>query len=378
MGRAADPMDGEDSISMMENAARGPMKGLVLSGGKGTRMRPFTYTAAKQLVPIANKPVLFYVLEDLVAAGITEIGIIVGDTADQIQAAVGDGQRFGANVTYIPQSAPLGLAHAVATAQPFLGDSRFVVYLGDNFIRGGAAGYINAFAGGREDAHVLLHRVEQPENLGVAVVENGRLCRLVEKPREFVSDLGIVGIYMFDIRVFEACRSIRPSARGELEMTDALQWLIDQGAVVGHSIVTVPWIDTGKASDMLEANRLILELLGRAVEGNIDSASLIQGQVVVEQGAQIVNSTLRGPLIVGHDSVIRDSYIGPFTTIDHHCIVEGCELEYSIVQEHSTLRNIHHRIEQSMIGRFVEVDHAPERPKAHRLILGDHSSVRLT
>lgn len=359
-------------------AAGGALRGLILSGGKGTRLRPFTYMGAKQLMPIANKPVLFYAIEDLVAAGITQIGIIVGDTADQIQARVGDGGQFGAQVTYIPQSAPLGLAHAVAVAEPFLGRDPFVMYLGDNFIRGGIAAFVRAFAGSDEQAHVLLRRVEEPQNFGVAVVEGGRLRCLVEKTRQFVSDLAITGIYLFRAPVFEAVRGITPSARGELEITDALQWLLDHGHVVGHSIVEAPWIDTGKMSDMLEANRLILEQVTRRVAGTVDGASVLQGPVVVEEGAQVHRSVLRGPLIIGCETVIRDSYIGPFTAIDHHCVVEGCEVEYSIVLEHSTLRRIGHRIEESMIGRYVEVEHTEECPRAHRLILGDHSHVRLT
>ncbi len=355
----------------------GSLKGLVLSGGKGTRLRPFTYTGAKQLVPIANKPVLFYVLEDLVNAGIREIAIVVGDTAEQIEAEVGDGSSFGAQITYIPQAAPLGLAHAVAIAEPFLGRDRFVMYLGDNFLRGGAASHFENFACGHHDASVLLRRVPHPEQLGVAIVNQGKLHRLVEKPREFVSDLALLGIYMFGPHIFEAVHAIQPSERGELEITDALQWLLDHGHDVGHTIVEAPWIDTGKTGDMLEANRLILEQIGHRVDGVVDHASVVQGQVIVERDAQIINSVLRGPLVIGHNTIIRDSYVGPFTAIGRDCLVDGCEIEYSIVMEHSALRHVGQRIEESMIGRNVEVDLANERPKAHRLVLGDHSRLRL-
>jgi glucose-1-phosphate thymidylyltransferase len=371
-------MEGKRTSVSTGIPAHGRLKGLILSGGKGTRLRPFTYTGAKQLVPIANKPVLFYAIEDLVACGIQDIGIVVGDTADQIRAAVGDGSRFGASVTYIPQSAPLGLAHAVAQAEPFLQTDRFVMYLGDNFLRGGIRAYVEEFLHGQEHARILLRQVAEPQHSGVAVLKDGRLSRLVEKPREFISDLAIIGIYMFDAHVFEAAKNIRPSARGELEITDAIQWLLDHDFTVGHRVVQAPWIDTGKMSDMLEANRLILETIEGRIEGRVDASSTLQGQVIVEAGAQIIHSVLRGPLTIGQNTVVRESYIGPFTAIDHDCVVDGCEIEYSIVLESSNLRQIEQRIEESMIGRYVEVDHAPERPRAHRLVLGDHSRVRLS
>ena len=351
------------------------MKGLILSGGKGTRLRPLTYTAAKQLVPVANKPVLFYAIEDLVASGIGEIGIIVGDTAEQIKAAVGDGSRFGARITFIPQDRPAGLAHAVGTARDFLGTDRFVMYLGDNFIREGIASLVRDFESSPANARILLYRVPNPGDFGVAVLDGDRVERLVEKPRERVSDLAIVGVYMFDHHIFEAVDSITPSARGELEITDAIQWLVDHGRHVQPHLLDGYWIDTGKKEDMLEANRLVLEVLTPAVRGSVDADSQLVGLVVVEEGAEIRNSVLRGPLIIGAGTRVVDSYVGPFTSIDHDCLLEGVEIANSIVLEHSRIVDIEHRIEESLIGRYAQVHRSSAKPRAYKLLLGDHSKV---
>ncbi len=351
------------------------MKGLILSGGKGTRLRPLTYTAAKQLVPVANKPVLYYAIEDLVASGITDIGIIVGDTAEQIRAAVGDGSRFGAHVTYIPQDRPGGLAHAVGIARDFIGDERFVMYLGDNFIREGIAPLVRVFEQSAANACILLYRVPNPQDFGVAVLDGDRVVRLEEKPRQPQSDLIIVGVYMFDHHVFEAVDNIAPSARGELEITDAIQWLVDRGHYVQPHILEGYWIDTGKMEDMLEANRLVLEIMKPRVTGTVDAASQLTGLVVVEEGAEIVNSVLRGPLIIGAMTRVIDSYVGPFTSIDHHCLLEGIEIANSIVLEHSRITDIEHRIEDSLIGRYAQVQRSPAKPRAYKLLLGDHSKV---
>ncbi len=351
------------------------MKGLILSGGKGTRLRPLTYTAAKQLVPVANKPVLFYAIEDLVGAGITDIGIIVGDTADQIRAAVGDGSRFGAHITYIPQDRPAGLAHAVGMARGFLGDDRFVMYLGDNFIREGITPLVRAFAEGAANARILLYRVPNPSGFGVAVLEGDRVVRLVEKPREPVSDLAIVGVYLFDHHIFEAVAGIAPSARGELEITDAIQWLLDHGYDVQAQELEGYWIDTGKMEDMLEANRLVLEVMRPSVRGTVDARSKLTGMVAIAEGAEIVNSVLRGPLIIGANTRVIDSYVGPFTAIDHDCLLEGIEIANSIVLEYSRIEDIEHRIEDSLIGRYAEVRRSPAKPRAYKLLLGDHSKV---
>jgi len=351
------------------------MKGLILSGGKGTRLRPLTYTGAKQLIPIANKPVLFYAIEDLVEAGITDIGIIVGDTGDQIRAAVGDGSAFGARVTYIDQDAPLGLAHAVRTAQDYLGDDRFVLFLGDNFIRDGIVPLVEEFRSGQMSCQLLLYHVPNPESFGVADVQGRRVIRVVEKPKVPPSDLAIVGIYMFDHNVFEAIERIKPSARGELEITDTIQVLIDQGYHVEPKIIGGWWIDTGKHADMLEANRLILETQEPLLLGTVDESSQIYGRVVVQSGARVRNSVIRGPAIIGEESDIVDSYVGPFTSIYHHCLVQASEIEHSIVLEGSRIVDVPNRIEESLIGRNVEISRSAIKPRAYKLMLGDFSKV---
>lgn len=351
------------------------MKGLVLSGGKGTRLRPLTYTGAKQLVPLANKPVLFYVLEDLIRAGIEDIGIVVGDTADQIREAVGDGSAFGCAVTYLPQDHPGGLAHAVKVARSFLGDDDFVMYLGDNFIQGGISSYVEAFRASDAAAHLLLDRVPNPESFGVAEVVDGRIVSLEEKPAQPKSDLALVGIYLFRAAIHAATEAITPSWRGELEITDAIRYLLDQQAVVVPHILDGWFIDTGTMEDMLGANRLVLlELCGR-IDGEVAEDCLVQGNVVVEAGAKVRNSTLRGPLIIGAESRIEDSFIGPFTAIGPHCVIERSEIQHTIVMQRSQILDVPHRIEDSLIGCDVTVQRSPRRPHGYKLMLGDHSKV---
>ncbi|MCS6883583.1 MAG: glucose-1-phosphate thymidylyltransferase [Oscillochloridaceae bacterium] len=352
------------------------MKGLVLSGGKGTRLRPITYTSAKQLVPVANKPVLFRVIEAIRDAGITDIGIVIGDTGDEIRTAVGNGKRWGIKVTYIPQEAPLGLAHAVKISQDFIGDERFVMFLGDNCIQGGISPLIEAFGRSDYNAQIVLKKVDDPRSFGVAELEeDGRIVRLVEKPREPRSDLALVGIYMFDRHIFEAVHAIRPSARGELEITDAIQWLVTAGYRVYPYVHEGWWIDTGKKDDLLEANRLVLEELQPVVQGYVDRDSQLIGKVIIESGAEVINSTIRGPAIIGEKTRILNSYVGPFTSIYHNCLIEDSEIEHSIVMEHCSIRGIPHRIEDSLIGRNVEVSRSPLKPKAYRLVIGDNSNV---
>lgn len=354
------------------------MKGLILSGGKGTRLRPLTYTGAKQLVPVANKPVLFYVIEDLVEAGVTDLGIVVGDTGDQIREAVGDGSRFGARVTYIQQEAPLGIAHGIKISRDFLGDERFVLFLGDNFIRDGIVPFVEAFKDDSLNAQILLYKVPNPEALGVAVLdEHGNVVRLVEKPKEFVSDLAVIGIYMFDHHVWEAVSAIKPSKRGELEITDTIQYLVDKGLNVKASMVHGWWIDTGKMSDILEANRLVLDTFETCILGEVDANSEVYNKVVVERGARIVNSIIRGPAIIGEETQIVNSYIGPFTSIYHHCLIQDAEIEHSVVLENCRIVDIDQRIEDSLIGRNVEITRSPLKPRAYKLMLGDHSKVGL-
>ena len=353
------------------------MKALVLSGGAGTRLRPITHTSAKQLVPVANKPVLFYGLEAIRDAGVTEVGIIVGDTAAEIEAAVGDGSELGISVTYIRQDAPLGLAHCVLIAQDFLGDDDFVMYLGDNFIIGGITELVQEFREGTYDAQILLTKVDNPSQFGVAELgPHGGVTTLVEKPKEPKSDLALVGVYMFRPVIHDAVRAIKPSARGELEITDALQWLIDEGRDVRPHLVTGYWKDTGRLEDMLECNRKVLESVEPLVLGSVDADSQLIGRVVVEEGAVIERSTVRGPAIIGRDSVVRDTYVGPFTSIYFGCTLEDTEIEHSIVLEESTIRGVG-RIEDSLIGKQVEVSPSSALPRAHRLMLGDHSRVSI-
>ncbi|MBI3890668.1 MAG: glucose-1-phosphate thymidylyltransferase [Candidatus Wallbacteria bacterium] len=351
------------------------MKGLLLSGGRGTRLRPITHTSAKQLVPVANKPVLFYGIEALRDAGITDIGIIVGDTQEEIRRACGDGARFGVKLTYIHQAEPLGLAHAVLTAREYLADSDFVMYLGDNLIISGIKELVHKYQTEKSNAMVLLARVPNPNQFGVAELKDGKVFRLVEKPKEPKSDLALVGVYMFDKLVMKAASSIQPSARGELEITDAIQWLVDQGHRVNPHIVTGWWKDTGKLEDMLEANRMILATMERRIAGSVDAASCLEDKVVIEEGAQIVNSTIRGPAIIGRNTRIENSYVGPFTSIYYNCLVRSSEIEHSILLEESKVLDIRRRIEDSLIGKNVTISRSPARPKALRFMLGDNSSV---
>lgn len=354
------------------------MKGLILSGGKGSRLYPLTYTSAKQLVPVANKPVLYRVIEAIRDAGIDEIGIVVGtdENARQVREAVGRGGRWGVNVTFIPQEAPLGLAHAVKISQPFLDDARFVMFLGDNVIQGGISDLIRQFETSQWNSQIVLTRVEHPEQYGVAKLgEDGRIERLVEKPKEPPSDLALVGIYMFDQHVFDAVNAITPSWRGELEITDAIQWLVDHGYSVHPYVHRGWWIDTGRPDDMLSANDKVLEELGHQVLGFVDRDSLVGDNVTVEEGAEIINSVVRGPAIVGQHTRIVNSYVGPFTSIYHHCHIEDSEVEHCIVLEHSRIEDIPVRIADSLIGRYVALTRSPFKPKAYKLTLGDHSKV---
>ncbi|WP_309059008.1 glucose-1-phosphate thymidylyltransferase [Streptomyces sp.] len=354
------------------------MKALVLAGGAGTRLRPITHTSAKQLVPVANKPVLFYGLEAIAAAGITDVGIVVGDTVAEIMEAVGDGSKFGLDVTYIPQRKPLGLAHAVRISRDYLGDDDFAMYLGDNFVVGGIDQPIRAFRAHRPDAHLLLTRVSDPRSFGVAELdEHGRVRHLEEKPTHPRSDLALVGVYLFSPAIHEAVRAIEPSWRGELEITHAVQWLIDEGKDVRSTLISGYWKDTGNVTDMLEVNRLVLETVEPRCDGDVDQDSELIGRVRVDEGAVIRNSRVIGPVVVGSGTVITDSYVGPFTSIAEGCLVEDSELEFSIVLRNASISGVR-RIEASLIGRHVQVTPAPPVPHAHRLVLGDHSKAQIS
>jgi glucose-1-phosphate thymidylyltransferase len=351
------------------------MKGLILSGGKGTRLRPLTYTSAKQLVPVANKPVLFYGIEALVEAGIRSIGFVVGDTADEIRAAVGDGSPWGIDVTYIEQDAPRGLAHAVLISQDFIKDDPFVVYLGDNLLNKSIRPFVQQFVKERPAAQILLAHVPDPQMFGVAELDGNRVIRLIEKPAKPKSDLALVGVYMFGSEIFDSVQQIKPSFRNELEITDAIQHLIDKGLMVTPHIVDGWWKDTGKLEDILEANRLILEMMESRIDGEIDSDSRIEGNVIIEKGAQIKQSTVRGPAIIGARTQIINGYVGPFTSIMNDVEITDSEIEHSIVMEHSIISELGNRITDSLIGRNVRIYRQPVKPSAYRFMLGDNSEV---
>jgi glucose-1-phosphate thymidylyltransferase len=373
------------------------MKALVLAGGRGTRLRPITHTSAKQLVPVANKPVLFYGLEAIREAGIRDVGIVVSDPREllepdrrtgelttvlvnsqaEIRAAVGDGSAFGLNVTYIQQEAPLGLAHAVKISEEFMAGDPFVMYLGDNLIRDGIAPFVREFEAERPNAQILLAHVKTPQDFGVAELSGDRVVRLEEKPKQPKSDLALVGVYLFDRTVFDAVRAIQPSARGELEITDAIQKLIDTGQRVRSHVITGWWKDTGKVEDMLEANRVVLSGQKAQIEIELPKDVTVEGAVRIGARCVVERSHLRGPLIIGEGAVIRDAYIGPFSSIGAGCRIEHCEVEHSIVLERCQIEHVTGRIESSLIGRDVVVCASGARPRTHRLMLGDSSRVEL-
>jgi glucose-1-phosphate thymidylyltransferase len=356
------------------------MKALILAGGEGTRLRPITHTRAKQLVPVANKPILFYGIEAMVAAGIEEIGVITGATGPEVRAALGDGSDFGAKITYIPQEAPLGLAHCVLIAGDFLGADDFVMYLGDNLLEQDLSAFIAAFEDARTSAdppaaQILLKQVPDPHRFGIATLdEHGHVVELVEKPEDPPSDLALVGVYLFDETIHDAVRAISPSARGELEITDAIQWLITSGKRVRTELLTGWWIDTGKLTPLLEANRLLLEKITTRIDGTVDAASSVDGRVLVAEGAEVVNSTIRGPVAIGRGTRIVDSFIGPFSAIGNGCEVVHSEIEHSVVMDESKVLHIP-RLEDSLIGRAAVVERTSRKPRALRLMVGDHCQI---
>ncbi|HEY3268956.1 MAG TPA: glucose-1-phosphate thymidylyltransferase [Armatimonadota bacterium] len=354
------------------------MKALILSGGKATRLRPITYTSAKQLLPVANKPILFYGIEAIRAAGITDIGIIVGDTAPEVMAAVGDGSRWDAKVTYIPQSAPLGLAHAVATAQGFLGDESFIMYLGDNLIEGGVSSFVEEFTRERPDAEILLKQVPNPSSFGVAELNaDGTILRLEEKPADPKSNLALVGVYLFTSEIHASIARIQPSPRGELEITDAIQDLIGRKKRVLSHQLSGWWLDTGKKDDILEANRTVLDAVERNVLGTLDAESQAIGRVRIGKGTQLINTCVRGPVVIGSGCTLVNAYIGPYSSIANNVTIENVEMEYSIVLDNTNLRDLDGRMADSLIARNVDVRRTEHRPRVHRFMLGDDSKIEL-
>jgi glucose-1-phosphate thymidylyltransferase len=355
-----------------------PLKGLILSGGAGTRLRPITHTSAKQLVPVANKPVLFYGIEALVDAGVEEIGIIIApETGGEIREAAGDGSQFGAKITYIVQDKPAGLAHAVLTAEDFIGASPFVMYLGDNLLRDGIRGLVSTFRADEPQALILLTPVDDPQSYGVAELDGERIVRLIEKPKDPPSNLALVGVYLFTSAIFDAAKSLEPSWRGEYEITEAIQALIDDGQKVQSEIVRGWWKDTGQLADMLEANRLVLEELETRLDGEVDEDSRVEGRVVLEKGASLTRSVVRGPAVIGAGACIEDAYIGPYTSIGEEVHVRRSEVEHSIILSGSVVEDLETRMEASLLGRNVKLTRSDGVPKTLRLLVGDNCEIKI-
>lgn len=353
------------------------MKALITSGGKGTRLRPLTHTQNKHLIPIANKPILHYAIETVAEAGITEIGIVTNADSTEVQDAIGDGGRWGVHITYIPQEAPLGLAHVVKISEDFIGKEPFIFYLGDNMVVGGVRRFVQEFERDHVNCFLTLSRVKDPERFGVPEIRDNRIVSIEEKPKVPKSEFAIAGIYIYDHHIFEAVNNIKPSQRGELEISDAHQYLIDHGFRIGFSEITGWWKDTGKPIDLLEANRLVLEHLQPRVEGEVDKASYTTGNVIIEKNARIKNSHIRGPVIIGQNSVIENSYIGPFTSIYSNCYIRNSEIEFSIILNDCQILDIGVRIESSLLGSDVHLTKSSPKPAAHRFIIGDQSRVEL-
>jgi glucose-1-phosphate thymidylyltransferase len=352
------------------------VKALVLAGGEGTRLRPITHTSAKQLIPVANKPILFYGLEAIRDAGIRQVGIVVGSTADEVRAACGDGSQWGLEITYLPQESPLGLAHAVIIGRDYIGDDDFVMYLGDNLLLDGLGRFVQEFERHKPNAQIFLARVREPERFGVAVLEGDRVVRLVEKPKEHISDLALVGVYLFDRTVHQAIDTIEPSWRGELEITDSIQAMVDSGRTVRAELVTGWWKDTGKLEDLLEANQMMLSRLEPKVDGEVDGRSRLVGTVVIGSGAKVSRSVVRGPAIIGRNTIVEDSLIGPNASIYEDCAVSGSQIEDSIVMERCRLEDVQ-GVSQSLLGKDVEVRRGKTPPAMYRLMLGDQSQVEV-
>lgn len=353
------------------------MKALIASGGRGTRLRPLTHTQNKHLIPIANKPILHYAIEAAVEAGIRQIGIIHNADSDEVPRAIGNGKKWGAKITYIRQTAPLGLAHVVKISKKFIGKENFIFYLGDNMVVGGIKRFIDDFEKSGCNCFLTLAKVKDPERFGVPEIRNGRIVGVEEKPKKPKSQFAVAGIYIYDKNIFEAVSRIKPSKRGELEISDAHQYLIDKGLKIGYSEITGWWKDTGKPTDLLEANRLVLDNIEPRIDGEVDSSSTVAGKVVLEPGARILSSVVRGPAIIGKNCVIENSYIGPFTSIGDNTIIKNSEVEYSILLRDCRITDVKIRIEGSLLGNEVEIVEATGKPHVHRFMIGDQSRVEV-
>jgi glucose-1-phosphate thymidylyltransferase len=353
------------------------VKALIASGGRGTRLRPITHTQNKHLIPIANKPILFYAIETVVEAGITEIAIVHNADSEEVPKFVGDGSRWGARITYIPQERPGGLAQVVALAEPFIQNEKFVFYLGDNMVVGGIRRFIEEFEKSGVNCFLTLAKVKDPERFGVPEIRDGRIVGVEEKPKAPKSQYAVSGIYLYDHHIFEAVKQLKPSARGELEISEAHQYLIDHGYALGYAEITGWWKDTGKPSDLLEANRLVLDSLQPHIEGDVDKQSDVAGKVVIEAGTKIINSKIRGPVVIGRNCIIENSYIGPFTSIGHGTQIRNSEVEYSIVLDECKILSVGIRIEGSILGNDVEIVEANGKPRVHRFMIGDQSRIEV-
>jgi glucose-1-phosphate thymidylyltransferase len=353
------------------------VKALIASGGRGTRLRPITHTQNKHLIPIANKPILHYAIEAATSAGIKELGIVVNADSDEVPKAIGDGSRWGAKITYIPQATPGGLSQVVALAEQFIGKDKFIFYLGDNMVVGGVKRFIDEFESSNCNCFLTLAKVHDPERFGVPEIKNGRIVGVEEKPKQPKSSYAVAGIYLYDKCIFEAVKAIKPSARGELEISDAHQYLIDKGYKVGYAEITGWWKDTGKPSDLLEANRLVLDNITPDIRGEVNESSVVSGKVVVGRGARIINSVVRGPAIIGENCVIEDSFIGPFTAVGNNTVIKKSEVEYSIILRDCKVLSVGIRLEGSILGNDVEVVEGTGKPRVHRFMIGDQSRVEV-
>ncbi|MBI3192840.1 MAG: glucose-1-phosphate thymidylyltransferase [Ignavibacteriae bacterium] len=353
------------------------MKALIASGGRGTRLRPLTHTQNKHLIPIANKPILHYAIEAVVDVGIKEIGIIHNADSDEVPKAIGDGKRWGVKMTYIPQDAPLGLAHVVKIGQKFIGKDDFIFYLGDNMVVGGVKRFVDEFKRSGCNCFLTLSKVKDPERFGVPEIKKGKIVGVEEKPKKPKSHFAVSGIYIYDSHIFEACKNIKPSGRGELEISDAHQYLIDKGYKVGYSEITGWWKDTGKPVDLLEANRLVLDNIQPRIDGDLNKSSSVAGKIILEKGAKIINSVVRGPAIIGKNAVIENSYVGPFTSIGDESVIKNSEVEFSILLNQCKVIDVKIRIEGSLLGNEAEIVEATGKPRVHRFMIGDQSRVEV-